>query len=230
MKSKLSELTNREIDDLVRIGHDIVRPASIASSNLSIEKQADSISWVSRTGRLLEQLYAPETQLRKMYNHVVESSDFSNMHSNSYQHGTQIQGILQSVKHELSIGLIADFAGLIEAAVFADFLEMAEYLLTEGYKDAAAVMIGGVLEDSLRKISDKNKIATHRSDGKPMTMEPLNINLAKASVYDKLVQKQITSWASLRNDAAHGNYSKYDESQVRMMLLFVQDFINKFIR
>jgi len=35
-------------------------------------------------------------------------------------------------------------------------------------------------------------------------------------------QKQITSWGDLRNKAAHGQYDKYDEKQVRMMLLFVE--------
>ena len=58
-------------------------------------------------------------------------------------------------------------------------------------------------------------------------MEPLNIELAKAEVYDKLTQKQITSWGELRNKAAHGHYSEYEKEQVQMMLLFVQQFCGR---
>jgi hypothetical protein len=57
-----------------------------------------------------------------------------------------------------------------------------------------------------------------------MTIEPLNTELAKNNVYSKLVQKQITSWAHIRNKAAHGEYGEYDKAQVEIMLLFVQGF------
>ncbi len=101
---------------------------------------------------------------------------------------------------------------------------MAEHLLSGGYKDAAAVMIGAVLEDSLRKLADKNRISTVNANGRPLTIDPLNVNLARANVYGPLVQKQVTTWADLRNSAAHGHYIKYDEGQVKQMLLFVQKF------
>jgi hypothetical protein len=63
-----------------------------------------------------------------------------------------------------------------------------------------------------------------------MTIDPLNIAVAKAGVYGPLVQKQITSWANLRNDAAHGQFSKYDADHVQQMLLFVQKFCADYMR
>ena len=45
-----------------------------------------------------------------------------------------------------------------------------------------------------------------------------------------LVQKQITTWANLRNDAAHGHFAKYDQDQVKQMLLFVQKFCADYLR
>jgi len=108
--------------------------------------------------------------------------------------------------------------------MFSDFLEMSEHLLGEGYKDAAAVIIGGVLEDSLRKLAVSNDIDPIDKNGKPLTMDPLNIELAKKEIYNKLIQKQITSCGDLRNKAAHGKYSEYDKDQVQMMLVQVQYF------
>ena len=66
--------------------------------------------------------------------------------------------------------------------------------------------------------------------GKPLTIDPLNSELVKADVYNKLVQKQITSWADLRNNAAHGHFEKYNQTQVEMMLLFVQSFCAEHIK
>ena len=106
---------------------------------------------------------------------------------------------------------------------------MAEHLLTEGYKDASAVLLGGVLEDSLRKLAVSKGVSIFSSVGKPLTIDPLNAALAKAGAYNALVQKQVTTWANLRNDAAHGQFTKYDAEQVRQMLLFVQKFCSDYL-
>ncbi len=139
-------------------------------------------------------------------------------------------GIIKAVEHDVKSGMLTNFRSLIQAEIFSDFLEMAEHLLGEGYKDAAAVLLGAVLEDSLRKIADANGMDVVGHTGKPLTIDPLNVSLSKKGVYGPLVQKQITSWANLRNDAAHGHFSKYDAAQVQQMLLFVQKFCSDYLR
>lgn len=110
-----------------------------------------------------------------------------------------------------------------------DFLEMSEYLLKEKYKDAAAVIIGSVLENSLRKLAQINNIQIFNNKGKYLTIEPLNIELAKNDVYNQLIRKQISTWADLRNSAAHGNYNEYDSDQVELMLEFTQKFASDYL-
>jgi hypothetical protein len=107
---------------------------------------------------------------------------------------------------------------------------MGEHLLKGGYKDAAAVIIGSVLEDSLRKLCDMNGIKTVNDKGKNLTIEPLNVELAKSEVYNQLIKKQITSWADLRNNAAHGHFEEYDNSQVQNMLQFVTTFTADYLK
>src|SRR5258705_542787 len=46
-------------------------------------------------------------------------------------------GILVAIRDEIRGGWIFTTRGLVSAEVFSDFLEMAEHLLTEGYKDPA---------------------------------------------------------------------------------------------
>ena len=109
-------------------------------------------------------------------------------------------------------------------------MEMAEYFLSEGYKDPAAVIIGGVLEEHLRQLCQKNSIPiTNTKGGKavPVKANQLNQDLVKAGQYNKLEMKNVIAWLDLRNKAAHGEYDKYDESQVKGMLQGVMGFITR---
>lgn len=136
--------------------------------------------------------------------------------------------LLQAVKTEMEGGWLFSTKGLVSAEIFSDFLDMASYLLSEDYKDAAAVMIGSVLEEHLRQLCEKNEISTHiEKEGKQQAKkaETLNAELTKANVYSKLDQKSVTGWLDLRNKAAHGNYEEYHKSQVELMMQGVTDFI-----
>src|ERR1035441_7503301 len=53
-----------------------------------------------------------------------------------------IAGVLNALRTAYDSGYLATVADLIHAEVFADFLDMAEHLSSEGYKDPAAVVIG----------------------------------------------------------------------------------------
>ena len=155
--------------------------------------------------------------------------EFDKKVSDTYTyHAQEGRGILKAAKQEIDGGWIFTVKGIVSAEIFSDFLEMAEHLLTEGYKDPAAVMIGSVLEEHLRQLCLKNSITTERvKNGKPLPKKAdlLNSELASASVYNKLDQKSITSWLDLRNKAAHGKYSEYTKEQVEFMYHGVSNFM-----
>lgn len=115
-------------------------------------------------------------------------------------------------------------AELVHAEVFSDFVEMAEHLLSEGYKDAAAVIVGSTLEGHLRQLCAKNSIASDVG-GKAKKADQLNADLVGNSVYSKLDQKSITAWLDLRNKAAHGKYAEYSKEQVGLLVQGVRDFM-----
>ena len=219
----VSKTLTDEIASLIQIGEELAAKAKVSADNLGCADISKAVSWVTRSGEMIRRLYPADSQYLGSYKACVSQHKFHIMHGNYYQHLSIVTGLLRGVHHELENGLLSDIKQLLQADIFADFLEMAEHLLKENYKDASAVIIGSVLEDTLRKLADANAVQTSQS-GKPLTIDPLNIALAKADVYDKLVQKQITSWADLRNNAAHGHYDKYDRKQVEMMLLFTQNF------
>lgn len=211
-----------EIDRLIGTGEELEQKASASPHNLG-EEVGVSLSWVTRTGELIKRLYPPDSQHLVTYQECIRQNDFTCLHSRNYRHISMVNGLLKGIKHEIEHDLLDDLTHLVQADIFSDFLEMGEHLLDEGYKDASAVIIGSVLEDSLRKLADANSVPIAKA-GRPLTIDPINSGLAKANVYNKLIQKQITSWADLRNNAAHGHYDEYTKDQVVMMLLFTQQF------
>jgi hypothetical protein len=94
---------------------------------------------------------------------------------------------------------------------------MADYLLSEGYKNAAAAIIGSVLEDHLRHPARGSGIAVEvERDGRLVAKKAdlLNAELCNSEVYGKLKRKAATTWLDLRNRAAHGRYNEYAAERV----------------
>jgi|ERR1043165_196971 hypothetical protein len=220
----------KEVDDLVVTGERIVRGVSVAESELSGSELAPLMAWVSRVGQIIRKLAGPSSAYETIYQTALKEESFTFIHANHCGHISQIYGAVRGLQEDLKAGLLADLRLLLQADIFADFLEMADHLLKEGYKDAAAVLIGGVLEDALRKLAQKAGLSLTGSSGRPLTIDLLNVALAKAAVYQPLTQKQITSWADVRNSAAHGHYTNYSADDVKQMLYFVQKFCADYLQ
>ena len=151
---------------------------------------------------------------------------------NSLEALSKLLSALRSLKLAYEKGHMQSFEELVHAELFSDFLEQAEYLLESHFKDAAAVIAGGVFEEHLRKLCLKSGLPTTEADAhgkiKPKKLDTINSDLAKASVYDKNEQKQVTAWAGLRNEAAHGDYGKYDAARVQLMIMWLRGFVTKY--
>ncbi|MGB5932758.1 MAG: DUF4145 domain-containing protein [Anaerolineae bacterium] len=149
----------------------------------------------------------------------------------SYDATNRCQGILLAAREDIISGFLFDRELLISADVFDDFLEQAEHLLENKYKDAAAVLIESVLESSLRKMCKKHGVDVADGTGTMITdtatIAPLNDALYKGKVYPKLVHKKIIVWADVRNNAAHGHYDQYTQSDVEDMDKWVRSFVTE---
>lgn len=230
MNQKICEKIKKEIDELVNYGNRLIGIATRSGKSLGSDYITQTSTWVTKIGQIIRNLCPKNSQYLKNYEALLAREQFKYIHSGYYSHICEMSGIINAIKDDFEKGLLVNIRHLLQAEIFADFLEMSEYLLNENYKDAAAVIIGSVLEDSLRKLATANGINILTPNDKYLTLEPLNIELAKNNVYDKLIQKQITSWGDLRNKAAHGRYNEYDRDQVKMMLLFVQKFCSDYLK
>jgi len=131
------------------------------------------------------------------------------------------QAVLKAAKDDIEGGYLKRIADLVSADIFTDFLEMAEYLLEQGYKDPAASLCGAVLEDGLRRICNGHNVTLKSRED----ISSLNRKLADIQVYNRLVQKQVEVWNEVRNKADHGQFSEYSAEDVKDMLRGVRTFL-----
>jgi hypothetical protein len=133
--------------------------------------------------------------------------------------------ILKAAKYDIESGYLQKLESLVSANVFSDFLEMAEYLLSNGYKDPSASLIGAVLEDGLRRICNNNGIPIKSRED----ISSLNSKLAAKSIYNPLQQKQIQVWNDVRNNSDHGKFDQYKIDDVQEMLTGVRKFLTNYL-
>ena len=225
-KSSNEDWTKKEIHLLVT---EATRLVSISDEDegMSGSDSAKLAEIGARACRLIEDLYGRNNTRSIQIRDLFEMNGFSNAFRGQNEHVRRLLGILNAVAHDIANDRVAEVRDLIRAEVFSSFLEMAEYLLNKNYKDAAAVLAGGVLENVLRSLASRENVSVVNTNGRPLTMGPLNDALCKAEVYNSLTKKQINSFADVRNAAAHGDYNKYVKDDVTDMIRFVTRFAKK---
>ena len=213
----LIEIVLAQMDALLK-SHDEARHRSQYDEASLRSGEAATSEMITRLAAVIDRLSPPNSQYR-------ENAKASLKHLGADNAGNipVLAGILRALRADFAAGDLQRVEQLVQADLFADFLEMAEHLLDQGYKDPAAVLVGGVLEEQLRKLCLQNGIAV-TVGGRSKKADAMNADLATAQVYNKLDQKSVTAWLDLRNKAAHGHYTEYNTDQVRMLLQAIRDF------
>lgn len=145
-------------------------------------------------------------------------------------------GILTGLKKDYESGMLINLAQMIEANVTADYLEQAERLLSANKKGEynhvpAAVLAGAVLEDSLRRLCNRQMppIPVTKPGGSPKMLNALIDDLKNAGFINELKAKQLRSWADIRNAAAHGHFDEFTRSDTEQMLTGVHNFLSDYL-
>jgi len=210
----IEEKIVKRIDELIQKGENVLnthRPDTVIGF-----PPLDSGKFVERQTQVLNFL------INLLGGSHIYVQNFKDKVTEGYKsHVKMGQGILNAVKEDILGGYLTDIKTLISAEVFSDFLEMAEHLLENGYKDPAASLCGAVLEEGLRKIATKKGIKVKPSDD----LNSLSDKCANREVYNRLMQKKIKVWIDIRNKADHGQFKEYTEKDVQEMLKGVRDFL-----
>ena len=139
----------------------------------------------------IQRLAPPNSQYVQAMNEIVKAYGVT---SNG-PIARRVAGVLTALREAYASDYLTTVSELIHADLFSDFIEMAEYLLSEGYKDPAAVIVGSTLEEHLRQLCAKNGLPT-TAGGKPKKAGQLNADLALSLIHIYCVTPWVTAWAS----------------------------------
>jgi hypothetical protein len=212
------EILIKQLDELLAKYSDMQRRSQ--HNDLSDLPKVERQSLVTRSLAAIHRIAGNDSTYSKEVNRILEDSP------QLFRHTSSILGITHALREDLNDGYIKSLIEIIHADIFADFLDMAYHLQSQGYKDAAAVITGSTLESHIKELAAKHGIDTE-NNGKPVKVDKLNADLAKSDAYSKLDQKNITAWLDLRNKAAHGNYEEYTKDQVELLISGVRDFLGR---
>lgn len=208
------------LDELIKLGEQVLATKKSPGGNVIGDDRIDmqmAHQWSTSVQNLLARVFGPDSEHYKNFTKQVD--DYL-----TYSPAFCAQGILKAAKDDYEHEQLFEVRRLVEAELFDDFLEQAEHLFASGYYQPAAVIAGGVLEDGLRKLCQKNEITLPEMP----KLDKMNADLAKAGVFSKLVQKRITALAELRNKAAHGQWDQFGKDDVEEMILAVRRIMEEF--
>jgi hypothetical protein len=218
--SQKTELVSTRFKELLDLGRQVLSTSRRPPPNVIGDNRVDldiSQQWGASTAQLLSSLFGNESEYYRRFNEGFRLPGYES----DMKRGV---AILQAAWNDYSKGYIIELRSLISAEVFDDFLEQAQHLCEQGFYQAAAVITGGVLEDTLRNICQRTGISLPNNP----KLDMMNSELAKKGVYNTLVQKRITWLADLRNKAAHGKWSEFAASDVETMLTQVRSFVTDY--
>jgi hypothetical protein len=128
-------------------------------------------------------------------------------------------GVLLGALDDLQGGYLTAQEFITAGAVFDTVLQQATYLNDHGFKDAAAVLMRIALEDAIKRIAASQG---HQVEGVKAAV--LNDRL-KDVVYPQAQWRLNASCLDTGNDAAHGDFDKYTETDVKARIEDVERFL-----
>jgi len=165
------------------------------------------------TLHLLESLYGPHSQKCQAFRKEIERVGIN------YPLIQISSGILNTIKQELTSGLIGNLELQSQGGVFGDFISLAREVLGES-KDAAAVLVSAALEDALKRFAQQHDLSVADVEMAQV------INALKSKGLLKEPQASIVQdHANLRNKAFRANWDRIEKESVNSAIGFTETFI-----
>jgi uncharacterized protein YutE (UPF0331/DUF86 family) len=179
-------------------------------------------AWLTSASNLIHFVVPPETHLAKECDHLMADEHLKQgVPSNVL---VLMLGVLRGAKDEWDHGLLGRIEYIVAGATFDDFLDYAAEYHKGNKKTESSVLASAVLEDTVKKIAQKNGLATESK-----TLDPLIDELVKANVFTPVKAKRVRSFAGVRNHALHAEWDKFDNSDVGAMIKGIRELIEELL-
>lgn len=218
VESKINRRFNELAEELDRVAETKHTYRSQMTGSFENVDENALLEWCVKAKNIIVKVCGEDSQHFKAFTKAEGSSSWSG----TYSKFKALKSVFLATKEDFEGGYLSSYKSLVQAEVFDTELEQAAELLRHGYFAAASVIAGVVLETALRELCDREGIAHGKLD-------KMNADLAKAGVYNKIVQKRITALAGLRNSAAHGSREEFTRDDVAQMIESVSQFLGNYL-
>lgn len=179
-------------------------------------------SWLTSASNLIHFVAPPETHLAKECDRLMADDHLKQgVPSNVL---VLMLGLLKGAKDDWEHGFLGRIEYIVAGATFDDFLDHAAEYHRGNKKNEASVLASTVLEDTVKKVAQKNGLIT---TGK--TLDPLIDELVKANIFTPVKGKRVKAYAGVRNQALHAEWDKFDISDVGQLIEGTRELIENFL-
>lgn len=217
---KIEELFARRFQEMELALKELLKKGEPQRTGATLYPMMDFQQWATSVMNLLDQIVGANGAHYKKFAQAQMSEKGQRYIMDGDMN--KCAGIFRAAHDDFIGGYMTSFRSLVEAEILTDSLEQAEEFLKLGYKDAACITTGVALETAIRDLCNRHGVSTG-------SLNAMNQELCKAGVYNLSMQKQITAWAGLRNESAHGNRDAYSKEQVKLMIDGVTQFLASYL-
>ena len=210
----MNNLLTKRFAELVEQADQVEATATPGVYEQKFVDQNALLNWTVKVANLL--LQACGTKSGHVLRFAAAESD--GKQGTNHDRFCSMKAVFLAAKEDYEGGYLISVRQLVQAEVFSSELEQANELLRSKYTVAAAVIAGTVLETCIRDLCTRNQIP-------PSKLDKMNADLAKAGIYNGIMQKRITHLAAVRNSAAHGNKDEFATYDVVAMIDEIEQFL-----
>ena len=179
-------------------------------------------SWLTSSSNLIHFVVPSENHLAKECDRIMSDKELMQGIPSSVL--VIMLGLLKGTKNEWDHGFLGHIEYIIAGATFDDFLDYAENYYKGNKKTESSILASAVLEDTVKKIAQKNGLTT---SGK--TLDPLIDELVKANVFTPVKCKRVKAYTGVRNHALHAEWDKFDISDVGQLIEGTRELIENYL-
>ncbi|MCK4558640.1 MAG: hypothetical protein KAV45_02580 [Calditrichia bacterium] len=136
----------------------------------------------------------------------------------------QMKGVLIGTKFDIEKGYLDSLESKIIIEIQTNFLSTAAEFAENGSKDQAAILACTVLEDSLKRLAQKNNL----TDLLSKEMRVVADGLFEKNIIEKSTLSSILGFRNLRNAAFHAQWDEVSLESVNLLLVFLNTFIDRY--
>jgi len=179
-------------------------------------------AWLTSAINLVHTIAPPKSSYLQEIERIRQNEHFKyGFPSLAFQ---QMFGLLVSAKQEWVQGLLRQIEYVIAAETFDDFLDHAAIYHKGNKKTEASILASAVLEDTVKKIANKNGI---NPSGK--SLDELIDELAKTDVITPVKAKRYKGYSGVRNSALHAEWGQIDIRDVGELINGVKEMIVQYL-